>query len=456
MGSTVYWLTMLNSKYAGLLGLTLLSVGSATRGHGQGLGNSPYSRLGLGDTYFNAGGVRQMGMGGVGVAAPNGVQVNELNPALLYYMNRTTWEFAAVGQYKTIRNNLSSQKTGTGKLNYIALAVPLSSRWGAAIGLKPYSSVDFESVQVERVNNDPALAQVLKQYRGEGELSEAYFAQGVRVAKGLSVGVAASYIFGSINTSTATQVVPDVITANDALEKAVLQELIHYSDFKFRGGAQYRSKLNDKLNYNLGAVYSFQTKLNGERSLSLDRQGSAGNLLESLVLESGEGYASLPALAQFGVSLDNNKSWSVSVDAANQQWSKFRAFNERGGTVGVPLNNTWRGAAGGEFVPDPTSVDNYFRRVTYRVGLSVAELPYRPGGEVLYDRAVSWGFSLPVSASPLDATTLNLGFTYGRRGNTDMRQLSSGVTERNVQESYIRAQLGVSLNNRWFIKRRIE
>ena len=447
---------MLNSKYAGLLGLSLLSLGAATRGHGQGLGNSPYSRLGLGDTYFNAGGVRQMGMGGVGVAAPNGTQINELNPALLYYMNRTTWEFAAVGQYKTIGNNLTSQKTGTGKLNYLALAIPLSSRWGAAIGLKPYSSVDFESVEIKRVNDDPALAQVIKQYRGEGELSEAYLAQGVRVAKGLSVGVAASYVFGTIDVSTSTQVVPDVITANDALEKTTLLDKIHYSDFKFRAGTQYRSKLGKNLNYNLGAVYGFQTKLSGERNLMLDRQAAAGNPIESIVLESGEGYANLPALAQFGLSVDNNRNWSASLDVANQQWSKFRAFNERGGTVGVPLNNTWRAAGGGEFAPDPASVDKYFRRVTYRAGISVAEMPYRPGGQVLYDRAVSWGFSFPVSATALDATTLNLGFTYGRRGNTDVRQLSAGVTERNVQESYIRAQLGISLNNRWFIKRRIE
>jgi hypothetical protein len=447
---------MLNSNYAGLLGLTLLSLGAATRGQGQGLGNSPYSRLGLGDTYFNAGGIRQMGMGGVGVAAPNGTQVNELNPALLYYINRTTWEFAAIGQYKTIENNQTSQKTGTGKLNYLALAVPLSSRWGAAIGLKPFSSVDFESVEAQRINNDPTLAQVVRQFRGEGELAEAYFAQGVRVAKGLSVGVAASYVFGSIDVSTATQVVPDVVTSNDALERTILLDHIHYSDFRFRGGAQYRSKLNSTINYNLGAVYSFQTQLNGERTLTLDRQAFAGNQVESLVLENGDGYANLPALAQFGASLDNNKNWSVNLDVANQQWSKFRAFNERGGTVGVPLNNTWRMGLGGELAPDPTSVDKYFRRVTYRAGVSVAEMPYRPGGQVLYDRAVSWGFSFPVSASPLDATTLNMGFTYGRRGNTDVQQLSSGATERNIQESYIRAQLGISLNNRWFIKRRIE
>ncbi|MBC8083222.1 MAG: hypothetical protein H7Z21_08425 [Hymenobacter sp.] len=443
---------MLNSKSAGLLALTLLSLGTATRSHAQRLGNSPYSRLGLGDTYFNTGGVRQMGMGGTGLAAPNGVQVNDLNPALLYYMNRTTWEVAVSGQYKTVRNNAQAQKTGSATLGYFALSVPLSTRWGAAIGLKPYSAVDYESVETGIVANDPARTRVENRYRGEGDLSEAYFAQGVRVAKGLSVGLTASYVFGSIDLSTGTQV------GSVDNNRVTSLEHISYSDFRFRSGIHYRSKFNDKLNYNLGGVYSFQTNLNGERLLTQQTSladGSQVSGVESIVLADGTGYAVLPALGQLGISLDNNKNWSANLDVAQQQWSKFRSFNERGGTTGVPLNNTFRVSAGGELVPDPTSVDNYFKRVSYRVGISVAEMPYRPGGQTLYDRAVSWGFSLPVSASPLEASTVSLAFTYGQRGNTDVRTVGSGV-ERNIREDYLRAQVGITLNNRWFIKRRIE
>jgi hypothetical protein len=96
-------------------------------------------------------------------------------------------------------------------------------------------------------------------------------------------------------------------------------------------------------------------------------------------------------------------------------------------------------------------VENYFKRVTYRLGLSVAQLPYRPGGQTQYDRAVSWGFMLPFAASALDATYLNLAFTYGQRGNDEV---VNGI--RSIKEDYVRVQLGVSLNNRWFLKRKIE
>lgn len=446
---------MLNSKYAGLLGLTLLSLGVATRSQGQRLGNSPYSRLGLGDTYFNAGGVRQTGMGGTGLAAPNGVQVNDLNPALLYYMNRTTWEVAVNSQYKTVRNNIQSQKTGSATLGYFALAVPLSTRWGAAIGLKPFSSVDYESVQTS-VLSDLTQTPVQYRYKGQGDLTEAYFGQGIRLAKGLSAGLTASYIFGSVDLSTGTQV--QVANALTDTRVAVLIDHVHYSDFKFRGGLHYRGKFNDKLNYNVGGVYAFQTNLSGDRLQTRETQNSDGSQLSGTradTLAQQTGYAVVPALAQFGISIDNNRNWTINADVAQQQWSKFRSFNQQGGTALVPLSNTFRAALGGEYVPDPTSVDNYFKRVTYRVGVSMAQMPYRPAGQTLYDRSVSWGFSLPVSASPLEATTVSLGFTYGQRGNTDVNTVSGGE-ERNIKEDYIRAQLGISLNNRWFIKRRIE
>ena len=83
-------------------------------------------------------------------------------------------------------------------------------------------------------------------------------------------------------------------------------------------------------------------------------------------------------------------------------------------------------------------------------------MPYRPNGQVLYDRALSWGFAFPLpTATALESTVISLGFMYGIRGNTDyLYGGSSGGS--NVRENYVRAQLGVTLSNRWFIKRRLQ
>jgi hypothetical protein len=199
-------------------------------------------------------------------------------------------------------------------------------------------------------------------------------------------------------------------------------------------------------------VYSFSHNLNGQQSVTQERENEDGTLIGTATpVSDGRGSTFVPTLAQLGVSFDNDKNWSLSLDAAQQQWSKYRSFTNSG----PALNNTLRFGLGGELTPDPGSVEHYFQRVTYRAGLSLAQLPYQPGGKALYDRAVSWGFAFPLpTATPLESTTFSLAFIYGVRGNTDI--LNASTRTSNVQETYIRGQLGVTLNNRWFIKRRLQ
>ncbi|GAB3826809.1 porin family protein [Hymenobacter jeollabukensis] len=433
--------------------LSLLAASSAA--YGQGLGNSPYSRLGLGEYNPNTGGIRQQGMGGVGLAAPNAVQVNDLNPALVYYSNRTTYEVAFTGQMKHLRSATASQRTGSGNLGYLAFSVPISRRWATAVALRPVTTVDYKSQQVRTLTSGSNSAQVLTEYTGSGGLTEVALSQGVRVAKGLTVGLTSSYVFGSIDRATSVLVAPDNVPATEALKKVAVTDHVQYNDFSFRTGLHYRYDASKKLAINLAGVYAFQTKLSGTRTQNQDEQdvNGASYLAAPVQLGTASGSTVLPGGWQAGISLDNNKNWSLSADVAQHQWSKFRDF---GVANSLPLSDTWRAGLGGELTPDPTSVTNYFQRVSYRVGVSMAQVPYRPGGETLYDRAVSWGFSFPFpTSSPLDATTLNLSFTYGQRGNTSV--IGSGDNKQsNIKEDYLRAQVGVSLNNRWFLKRRIE
>ena len=435
-----------------VLGMILVGVAAmATSGaQAQGLGNSPYSRIGLGEFNANTGGVRQMGMGGVGAAAPNSVNVNELNPALLYYTSRTTFEAGYTGQYKTVKNATASSRSGNGTLGYFALSVPLVSRWAGAVGLKPLSSVDYESNILQDVAGEPG-SQSLKQYKGTGGVSEAYLGQGVRLTKGLTVGFTASYLFGTVDETVATTVkIANNPNSAENLIKAVDRQHVRYSDFAFRAGAHYRQKVAKSLSLNLGGVYSFGHYLRGQQTNTQEREDPSGSLIsEPILVNNGRGRTYVPGLAQLAVSLDNDKNWNISLDVAQQQWSQYTSFNNNS----PALSNTMRVGLGGEISPDPGSVEHYFQRVTNRAGVSLAQLPYQPGGKTLYDRSVSWGFAFPMpTASALESTTLSLGFTYGQRGNTDV--LSSGAS--NVQESYIRGQLGVTLNNRWFIKRRLQ
>lgn len=441
--------------------LGLLAASSAA--YGQGLGNSPYSRLGLGDYNLNTGGIRQQGMGGVGLAAPNAVQINDLNPALVYYTNRTTYEAAFTGQLKRLQQtklsdrSTVSQRTGSGNLGYLALGIPISRRWGIAAALRPLTTVDYKSRQISTITSGSQTAQLRNEFTGSGGLSEVALSQGVRVAKGLTLGLTSSYVFGSIDRSSSALVSPVGTSPTEVLKQVVVTDHVQYNDFTFRAGLHYRYEFKNKLAANVAGVYGFQTKLGGTRTQEQDEQDINGTslLAAPIVVTSRSGNTTLPASLQLGLSLDNNKNWSLNADFAQQQWSKYRDFGITAQND-IAMSDTWRAGLGGELTPDPTSVSSYFKRVAYRAGVNVATLPYRPGGETLYDRSVSWGFSFPFpTASVLDATTLNLAFTYGQRGNANI--VGTGASQQaNIKENYLRAQVGVSLNSRWFLKRRIE
>lgn len=442
---------MLTDKKLLLAALTaapLLLAGSA---RGQGLGNSPYSRIGLGDNVGNLGGVRQLGMGGVGQAAPNTGNVNELNPALLYYTPRTTFEVGVNGQYKSVRNASESYRTGSATLAYLALAVPINKRWGAAVGLKPYSVIDYQVNSTGTVNGDP-YATAYKQYSGSGGLSEAYFAHGFHILRDLNIGGSASYLFGTLDQSNGTAITTSTVVANQLV---VDREQLRYADFLLRGAIHYRHKLGKELNMNLAGTYTFATNTKVTRQRTQEQRDANGALIGTAIsLTNDSGHTFVPALTQVGFSLDNSRNFSFNVDGSYQQWSQFQAF---GGAPVSQLSDTWRVGAGGEFTPDPGSVQHYFQRVTYRFGLSVAQMPYRPLGQTLYDRAIHWGFAFPLpTATPLESTIISLAFIYGVRGNTDYLYGSGGSSASNVRENYLRAQLGVTLSNRWFIKRRLQ
>jgi hypothetical protein len=438
-----------------------LLAGSAL---GQGLGNSPYSRIGLGDATGNFGGVRQLGMGGTGLAAPNTGNVNELNPSLLVYAPRTTWEAAFTAQAKTVRNAASSSRSGTGTLGYLALAVPLNKRWGGAMGLKPYSTVDYQASNTGVINGDPTGI-AARQYQGTGGLSEAYLATGIHVLRDLNIGGSASYLFGTISQSIGTVIYPFgtydpqtrlPLTSNaQQVRQVVDNEQLRYSDFLFRASAHYRHQFGKDFNLNLAAVETFEGRLKANRQRTTEQQDPNGAVTTgtaTVQLADDDGYVTTPALTQLGLSLDNGRNWSFSIDAAQQQWSKFRTFSI---VSSAGLSDTWRVSTGGEFTPDPGSVEHYFQRVTYRAGLSLAQMPYAPLGNRLYDRAVHWGFSFPLpTATPLESTVISLAFLYGVRGNTDFLYGNGGTS--NVQEKYVRMQVGATLSNRWFIKRRLQ
>ncbi len=408
----------------------------------QNIGNTPYSRYGLGELNNNLGSIRTAGMGGVGVSAGNSYQANTANPALLYYNSTTVFDLGINTQLKKIKNSTTSQVDGNGNIGYVTIGVPISKRWSSAVSLRPFSAVDYQINSASPLPSNPQ-ATVRSQYSGEGGISELYFGHGVRIANGLTIGASASYLFGTI-TSESSSLIEDTTLVGLNLERVIYSQRTRYTDFLFRAGANYRKEVKDKLFINAGALYSLKADLDATRETSYERRTIYEVIQDENILpDSVKGGVSVPSSLRAGISVDNGTNLTIGAEFYTQNWSEFRNFEGE-----QELANSYRIGLGGEYTPDATSVGNYFERVTYRAGFNYGNTPYKINGEQIKDMAVTWGFTMPIGRStPYDMYQFNTAFALGRRGTTDNNL---------IQEDYFQFSFGVTINSRWFIKRRLD
>ncbi|MGV3503054.1 MAG: hypothetical protein ACO1O1_05065 [Adhaeribacter sp.] len=427
-------------KISSLLGGIALLL-TLQPGQAQDLGNSPYSRIGLGDLNPAPGNIRNFGMGLIGVSTPNGSHAQVENPALLYYVNRVSFEMAGTGQLKSIDNGQEKKQAGNGGLNYLALSVPVTKAWRSAIGLRPFSMVNYATSKAGNVVGAPEQTPAIAGNTGEGTISEAYFSNGVRLFKGLTVGVTGSYIFGGIDKNAYTQLQDSAGLANAT--QLVLNEHVNYSDLLFKGGLTYRKSLGKKVNATLGGVYGFETQLDQKTKTILQRRRASDLMViaETDLGDSSQTQVTLPGFWEAGLSFDNANNWVIGAEVSARNWS---AYN---GSDAARLRNSLRVGVGGEYVPDPTSIDSYLKRVSYRAGFSYAKTPYYEQGQQINDKSVHAGVSLPIGSVPrppeYNQSFINLGVALGQQGSA-----GNGL----LQEKYVRFMVGLTLNSSWFIK----
>jgi hypothetical protein len=400
--------------------------------------NSPYSTFGIGESYGNALAHNQ-GMGGLGLSQPQYWYLNNQNPALLVFNNFTVFEVGIVGEQLRFNNGNQSGKVRGGNMNYLAIAFPLKyGKITTSLGLMPYTNVNFNLQYAEDVidaGTGLVIDTVTVQEKGNGGLTQLYWSNGFRIYKDLALGIKASYVFGSVTNQINKQIpiegqfIPIVSGYN---------QNTYAKGFLLGGGLSYSkdSLLNDDYRLSIGLIYDLRGSVPATREEEFFSINAVnGDTLLAPILNSSEGDLKLPSLFGGGISFAKEHVWSVGVDYYYQNWNTFRSLNSEEDDLG----ESWRMAIGGEYTPDYTSL-NFFKRVTYRAGVSQA--PFFANGKKVNDFGINFGISLPAGSSHID-----MSFKIGKRGN---------VTENGLKENYIKAYLGVTLNDRWFVKRKFD
>src|SRR6478609_3512954 len=396
--------------------------------------SSPFSKFGIGD--FTGTGIAQnQGMGGIGISNPSGWYLNNVNPALLVF-NRIT-VFQAGMQYEKIKESdgSNSQNFTSANLNYLAIAFPVKlNKWATSIGLMPYTNVNYKLSFSDFATGSNSPISRLES--GSGGINQFYWSNGVAINRFLSVGVKASYLFGSIITQESNIFLASVGTYSSVYVRD------YFNGFNLQGGLSFHKDSLFRKNYrfNIGLVYNSNTNLNSEHTLRYELKSTTGPTIDSTtIVKNAAGKTYIPKNVGVGMSFGKIDKWTVGGDFT---YNDFRDFNGFTNSIGIPTIG-YKSSIGMEFAPDIYDYTNYLSRITYRVGGSYEKMPYLVNGNPLLDIAGTFGFSLPVGR----ASTIDLGFKIGKRGV---------LPQSTVEENYFRVYFGVTFNDQWFIKRKFD
>jgi len=419
--------------------------------------NSPYSSIGIGD-WVPEGSIRNLGMGGTGVSQSNPEFLNIINPALL--INNRARKFDSMytildGGIKTELRRLSqsstSQYSGTIDFFSLAYAFPISKRWVTAVNLRPFTSVSYSQSSTALVSGTTNTSVLTSSGSGgiyRGDLSNAY-----RLNKHIHLGLSTSYLFGNISHKGTSQIIG---IADSAVVGS--DQKSYYSGFLFRPGIVYRRKLNASVRadsavfINIGASYDFYANMKENTSLYIERKTYTNLFIDRTKVAGNVKSINMPQAFRAGISFDKYSKWNVAVDFTYYNYKNFNA-----GSSLDSLKNGYTIATGVEYVlnseSDQLQQINPSKSKYVRAGVSYTKTPYFIEGKQLSDIAFSFGYTFPVGKIYLyrrfgmPRPQINLALIYGQRGT---------VQNNLVKDQYFRAYVGLTLNDKWFKRRRVE
>lgn len=413
------------------------------------VGSSPYSAKGIGEIN-QAGLINNIGMGGAGLGYGSTWYINTLNPAMLSHNALSTFEVGLSTEIKNSNDGTTRAQSITGNINYLSFAFPLyANKWSMAVGMSPYSSVNYDLIGAQELGPDGAS--VTYTYSGNGGINQYYLSNGFRIYKGLSAGIKASLLYGSVSRDNNAilsryEVVEEVEVT--AVNTTGMIERTTYSDLGISLGLAYRQKINDNHAITFAATYDLQGNMNAKLYKELETRNYQGTgqvlypvdtVTKNIIANNVAGKTVIPAKLGLGLTWSWKNKLFISSDVHLQDWSQFE--NTEGSNENLQNSLLW--ATGAEFTPNSTSVRRYLDRVSYRAGFSYERSPFYYNGTQVNEFGINFGASFPIGR----LSNLNMGANIGQRGTTN-----NGL----IQENFYKIYLGITFNDKWFNRRQFD
>lgn len=419
---------------------------------------SPFSRYGIGDIQDNTL-TYQKSMNNIGIALPIDTTapcfINLLNPAAMAYLKLTVIE-ANGSYYSTQIKNPQNYKVKQNSTNFNALVIgfPIKKHSGFSFGILPYSFVGYNISQNKDLINAGTINYV---YDGSGGINKVfgnfgfslskYFKQPdtsrnllKHIIKNTSLGISVYYMFGEL-AQTATVNYPGTIN---------YYNFVNDKRYRINGvsadiGIQtffHLNKNKDKT-LNIGFVYSNPSKLGVVYDYIaynfLYNYYGQKYIVDTIIYQENQiNKMKLPAVFGLGMSYIKGNKYGVNIDVKYFDWSKFYLPNSP-----ADVKNNFSMNIGGYYQPDRfmTGKGNYFNKVIYRGGIGYNNGYQDYNGQSIPMYSISAGASFPMGLYR-SFSAMHIALQYNIKGSRSFV----------LRENILRISIGVTLNDRWFIK----
>ena len=425
---------------AALFAATATSLSAQVENNNQYTTVSPYSQFGLGQLRDQSQGFNK-GMNGVGIGAREHNMVNTLNPASYSSMDSLTFVFdaGASGQMTRFQENGKTLKANTAAFDYMVAGFRVFKHVGVSVGMLPYSNVGYNYAAQEKVGDTDIT--YTNTYYGTGGIHLAFLGFGWEPFKGVSLGMNGGYVWGKQDKAVTNQYSDAAI---NVLSKYYKTNISNYTlDF----GLQFTAKLSKKDQLTLGLTYGLGHSLKAGLESQIVSTNAQTGVSDTATVRMDDAI-SLPHTFGAGLMWNHNNSWRVGFDATLQKWADVsypELVTTGGSTMFVPNGNYYQDRKKFNFGMDYCANENsnkYLNRVHYRMGVSYAT-PYLNinGKDGPSEISVTAGLGIPIINAWNTRSVLNISAQW-------VHNAADGLLTENV----FRINIGLTFNERWFMK----
>ena len=400
--------------------------------------NSPYSRYGYGQL-AEQGASNSRAMGGVAYGLRDKAHTNFANPASYTAVDSLTFIFEAGMSLQNTNFDNGTTKTNAKNtsLDYLSMHFRVGTNFGVSLGLLPYSNVGYDMENVTKNDADNTKTYVTN-YFGEGGLHQAYVGLAYKINRKFSIGANISYLWGDVEHS-----MMQTFPYNEDAFGVMRRDHVGINSVKLDFGLQYSHQFGKKHFVTFGAVFSpgynltnstYNQEIMGSSNAILSGTTGALTVKETdLDVKNG-----LPMTIGLGAAFVYDGRLTVGADVTYQRWSKVAFMGNEDAFV-----DKAKVAVGAEYLPDPIG-RSILKRIKYRAGAYYNAPYYKLDGvRASKEWGVSVGLSVPVMRS---RSYFNISAQYAR---------VNGQTANFINENQLRVNIGITFNERWFYKTRV-